>query len=97
MKEPHFEIMKKLRNSSYEKRYVLFCQRLVRERLYDGVSFLMSDRGDGLEGYFREPSSELSFRNFVASLSGHAIAYVKTHPMSQEKQGELFWNCSTFL
>jgi hypothetical protein len=38
---------------------------------------MTSVRVGGLKGRFSEPSSELSFTNFVASLAGRAMAYAK--------------------
>lgn len=75
--EPHFPVFEEFREASYAKRYELFCPRLVRERLYDAACFLLSDSVTGLKGEFREPSPELSFGNFIASLTGRAIAYAK--------------------
>jgi len=75
--EPHFKVFEEFHDASYVKRYELFCKKLVRERLYDAACFLLSDKVGGLKGKFREPSSELSFRNFVASLTGRAIAYAR--------------------
>lgn len=61
-------------NTSYMDRYRIFCQRLVRERLYDAACFVTSssDSSDPVE----EPDPELSFSNFVAAVAGR-IAYVK--------------------
>jgi hypothetical protein len=73
--EPHFGVREEFRGASYAKRYELFCQKMVRERLYDAACFLMSDKKGGLKGQVREPSPELSFGNFVASLTGRAIAF----------------------
>lgn len=75
--EPHFPVFEEFREASYAKRYELFCQRLVRERLYDAACFLLSDSVTGLKGKFREPSPELSFGNFIAFWTGRAIAYAK--------------------
>lgn len=75
--EPHFRVREEFRGASYGKRYELFCQKLVRERLYDAACFMMSDRIGGLKGRFVEPSSELSFSHFVASLTGRAIAFAQ--------------------
>lgn len=38
--EPHFSVREEFRGASYAKRYELFCQKLVRERLYDAACFL---------------------------------------------------------
>lgn len=77
VKEPHFKVFEEFRDASYAQRYELFCQKLVREGLYNAACFVMSDKAGGLKGRFREPSSELSFRAFVASLTGHAIGYAR--------------------
>ena len=78
--EPHFTVFEEFREASYAKRYELFCQKLVRERLYDAACFLLSDRATGLKGKYREPLAELSFQNFAASLTGRMAAYAKLRP-----------------
>jgi hypothetical protein len=75
--EPHFKVFEEFRDSSYAKRYEFFCQKLVRERLYDAACFLLSDRRGGMRGRYKEPSVELSFENFAASLTGRTSAYAK--------------------
>jgi hypothetical protein len=75
--EPHFEVFSEFKNTSYAKRYELFCERMVRERLYDSTCFLMSNETEGLRGGYTEPNEELSFKSFATSLSAHAIAYAK--------------------
>ncbi|MCZ6547118.1 MAG: PaeR7I family type II restriction endonuclease [Deltaproteobacteria bacterium] len=75
--EPHFRVVEQFRGASYAKRYEQFCVKLVRERLYDAACFLMSDRVNGLKGGFKEPSREVSFTNFAASLTGRAVAYAR--------------------
>lgn len=77
VKEPHFRVFEEFRDASYAMRYELFCRKLVRERLYDAACFMLSDRIDGLEGKFREPSPELTFGRFVESLVARAIAHVR--------------------
>ncbi len=75
--EPHFPVFPEFRKASYEKRYCIFCQKLIRERLYDAACVLLSDEKGGLEGKYREPLPEIGFRNFAASLMGHAMAFAK--------------------
>jgi hypothetical protein len=77
-KEKHFSVFQEFKNASYEKRYELLCLKLVRERLYDAACFIMSARDEGLEGKYREPSPELAFSNFAASLSAKIIGHVKS-------------------
>jgi len=75
--EPHFEVFAEFKETSYAKRYELFCERLMRERLYDGTCLILSDKKGGLQGKFAEPNPEFSFAKFAASLTAHAAAYAK--------------------
>ena len=50
--------------------------KLVREGLYDSAAFVLSNRGNGLAGGYREPNEEVSFRAFAASLVGRISAAV---------------------
>ena len=75
VKEPHFPVFSEFRNASYVKRYQLFLTNLLRERLYDGASLLLSSREGGLQGKFSSPAKELSIRNFATGLLAHAIAH----------------------
>ena len=77
VKEPYFKILDIFRDTSYSKRYQIFCERLMRERLYDATCFIMSNRKQGLLGKYLEPSPELSFEKFAASLMSHANAFSK--------------------
>ena len=77
VREPHFSVFPEFRESSYAERYRLFCQKLVRERLYDAACLILSEEKSGLRGEYTEPSEEISFRNFAASLTAHAIAFAK--------------------
>ncbi len=75
--EPHFEVFPEFKETSYAKRYELFCERLMRERLYDGTCLILSDKTGGLKGRFTEPNPEFSFATFATSLSAHASAYAR--------------------
>lgn len=75
--EPHFEVFPEFKNISYAKRYELFCERMLRERLYDATCFLMSSETGGLAGGYSEPNEELGFKNFATSLTARALAYAK--------------------
>ena len=76
-RESHFKVFPEFREASYAKRYEILLTKLIRERLYDAACFLMSNAVDGVEGLYREPSAELSFQNFIASLLARAIAVAK--------------------
>lgn len=75
--EPHFKVFEEFRDASYARRYDLLLTRLIRERLYNGACFLLSDRTTGLNGGYKEPNEELSFRCFAASIIAHATAHAK--------------------
>ena len=77
VREPHFSAFREFRNTSYARRYELFCERLVRERLYNAACFLLSEEDSGLRGEYREPSEELCFQKFAGSLLGHVAGVVK--------------------
>lgn len=74
---PHYKMREEFQNISYAKRYEIFCERLVRERLYDATCFLLSNAKDGRFGKYTEPSAELSFRNFATLLGARAEAFAK--------------------
>lgn len=75
--EPHFEVFPEFKDASYAKRYELFCERLLRERLYDATCLLMSDETNGSRGGYSEPNPEFGFKAFATSLIAHASAYAK--------------------
>jgi hypothetical protein len=79
VKQPHFKVFCEFTNASYAKRYEILLTKLLRERLYDGACLLLTPRDGGIQGKFKSPCDELSFKNFAAGLTGHAIAYAKTH------------------
>lgn len=70
VEEPHFAVFPEFRDASYAKRYEILCLKLVREGLYDGAAFVLSNRAEGAVGGYREPNEEISFRAFAASLVG---------------------------
>src|SRR6266699_1622651 len=76
--EPHFKVFPEFKDASYAKRYEILLTKLVRERLYDSACFLLSDSKNGLRGEYNEPSNELSFTNFMASLLARATAIANT-------------------
>ncbi len=76
-REPHFKVFPEFKEASYAKRYEILLTKLVRERLYDAACFLTSNSIDGLKGAYREPATELSFQNFIASLLAKVIAVAK--------------------
>ncbi len=83
--EPHFPVRDEFRHASYAKRYEILCERLVRERLYDGACLILSERSQGIRGGYEEPSAELSFVNFAASLIGRAVALSTKEALQDER------------
>jgi hypothetical protein len=75
VREPHFKVFPEFRNSSYAKRYELFCRRLVLERHYDCAAFLLSNPEKGLNGDYSEPATDLTFQSFANSLVAHMAAF----------------------
>jgi hypothetical protein len=77
--EPHYKVFPEFREASYCRRYEILLTKLMRERLYDSTCFLLSDAKKGMKGYYREPSKELRFENFISSLLARAISVAKTN------------------
>jgi hypothetical protein len=75
VKEPHFKVFPEFRDSSYAKRYELFCRRLVLERHYDSSAFLISSPGKGAKGGYSEPAPDLSFQAFASSLVARVATF----------------------
>ncbi len=76
--EPHFPVFDEFRDASYAKRYETLLTKMVRERLYDAASLILSPSDAGRNGAFSEPCPELRFANFAESLVARAIAYSRT-------------------
>jgi hypothetical protein len=77
VREPHFGVFPEFREASYAKRYEILLTKLLRERLYDGASLLLTSQKAGVKGVFTSPSKELSFHAFAAGLSARAMAFAK--------------------
>ncbi len=75
VREPHYPVFDEFKDTSYMKRYELFCRKLVSERHYTATAFITSDRIDGPSGVYTTPSSDLSTIQFARSLSAHIRAY----------------------
>ncbi len=80
--EPLFRVLPEFAGAGYAQRYELALTRLLRERLYDGTCFLMSQRPP-LTTTPVEPNIELSYRRFMTSLIGHALATISASGTSE--------------
>lgn len=69
--EPHFPVFPEFRDASYRDRYQILIEKLLRERLYDGACFLLSDPSSIATGDYLEPHPELTFSKFINSLLSH--------------------------
>jgi hypothetical protein len=84
--EPHFKVFNEWHGASYAKRYEIFCRKLVRERVYDAACFVLSPRPKAGEVSYSEPSEEIGFANFAASLVGHALALAGTPNLAKRQR-----------
>lgn len=76
--EPHYPVFPEFRDASYAKRYEILLTKMVRERLYDAASLILSSRDSARTGAFTEPCPELAFANFAESLVARVLAYART-------------------
>jgi hypothetical protein len=65
---PHFQVFPEFRQASYRDRYAILIEKLLRDRLYDGVCFLSSKITSATTGDYAEPNPELTFAKFVTPL-----------------------------
>jgi hypothetical protein len=66
--EPHFSVFPEFKGASYRQRYAILIEKLLRDRLYDGACFLVSDASSAQSGDYDEPHPELTFAKFVTPL-----------------------------
>ena len=76
-KEPHYKVFPEFKGASYAKRYELLLLKLLRERLYDGASLIMTKATEGATGDYTCPCAELDILAFANSLTDHAMAFVQ--------------------
>jgi hypothetical protein len=72
--EPNFPVFPEFKAASYRDRYAILIEKLLRDRLYDGACFLLSDSAAAATGDFVEPHPELTFAKFVTPLVAHVSA-----------------------
>ncbi len=70
--EPHFQVRKEFRGSSYVRRYEILLHKLVLDGLLDAACLILANPDDARKGAYREPSTDLTFENFARSLIGRA-------------------------
>ena len=68
VQEPHFSVFPEFKNASYAIRYQEMCHRLLKEKLYTEVAFVMARTDDVTGSTLRQPVRALAFLPFVQSL-----------------------------
>ncbi len=74
--EPHFPVFSEFKGTSYSQRYELLLRKLLLEKLYNGVAFLMSTEKGGRRGDHNQPAPDLSMKKLLAGLAGHVQSYL---------------------
>ncbi|MCC6240174.1 MAG: restriction endonuclease [Phycisphaerales bacterium] len=69
---PHFPVFPEFRSASYRDRYAIFIEKMLRDRLYDGACFLLSQTASADTGDYIEPHPELTFSKFITPLLARA-------------------------
>ena len=76
VRSPHFNVRKEFVDSSYIERYEIFCRKLLLERQYSSACFLTTGRDKTRKISANCPDPSLSYRSFLTSMLGAAIAHV---------------------
>ncbi len=71
---PHFPVCKEFQGASYQQRYDILCQRLIKEQLYTTAALITSPRAASTTGEYGSLSDMTGLKSFVTSLAGHAAA-----------------------
>jgi hypothetical protein len=72
--QPHFAVFPEFKAASYRDRYAILVEKLLRDRLYDGACFLLSDAAAAVTGDYAEQHPELTFAKFVTPLVAQVSA-----------------------
>lgn len=78
-REPYFPVDSAFKAASYAERYEALCKRLMLERLYTAVCLTLATRptADRPQTEVSHPSTEVSFKRFIAALEGHVHSFLK--------------------
>ena len=76
VKEPHFKVLPEFVDTSYMRRYELFCRKLVLERHYTASAFIASSASKGIRGEFTTPANDLSVELFARVFLGHLAGFI---------------------
>jgi len=73
--EPHFKVFQEFVGASYQRRYELFCRKLVLERHYSAAAFITTTASEGPRGIYSIPAEDLSVERFAKVLLGHLSTF----------------------
>lgn len=72
---PHFPVFPEFRGASYQKRYKILIEKLVKEALYTSASLLLTKKRSAPgKPNFTDSSGVASIKTFAATLAGHVAA-----------------------
>jgi hypothetical protein len=71
--EPYFKVFNEFQNTSYLKRYQLFCQKLMLERLYSQTCLIWVTS----DHQFGDLEASISIETFLNSFIGHLIGQLQ--------------------
>jgi hypothetical protein len=71
VQQPHFKVFPEFVDVSYQRRYELFCRKLVLERHYTAAAFIASTADGGIRGRFSTPAEDLSLERLTRVLVAH--------------------------
>lgn len=71
VKEPHYPVFPEFRDTSYMGRYEILFRKLVLERHYDAIAYIVTERENGLQGTYNEPAEDLTILGLIKSLEAH--------------------------
>jgi hypothetical protein len=72
--EKHFRVSEEFCGASYIDRCEESLRRFMKERCYDAVALICSQKKSGSRGVFNEPSKDISFRRFAMLITGQVVA-----------------------
>lgn len=73
---PHFPAFPEFNNTSYAKRYEIFCRKIIQEGLYDSASLILTKRETSRAGEYRCMSDITGIETFVRALASKVAANV---------------------
>jgi hypothetical protein len=70
--EPHFSIRDEFKKSSYLKRSILLCRKLIEKKKYDSACLILSNKKQAKKKEnYSEPCNDLSSKQFLTKLLNH--------------------------